>query len=131
MQENPDLIGIKTGIKKFDEISGGIQKGELGILMAQTGKGKSCALGNFGTNAWLQGKNIVLFSLEMTNAVGCLGDSQHKGIEIDKDVVMKLQLPVSACTIRTRSSRYAGFFLSRRLESIMVKIVRNNQCVLV
>lgn len=66
MQNNPNLLGIKTGIKEFDKLSGGIQNGELGILLAQTGKGKSIGLGNFGMNAFLANKNVALFSLEMT-----------------------------------------------------------------
>jgi replicative DNA helicase len=67
-QKNPDVAsGILTGIKKFDNISGGIQKGELGIVVAPTGVGKTVALGNFSMNAWnYYHKNVIFFSLEMT-----------------------------------------------------------------
>ncbi|MBW2982662.1 hypothetical protein KY343_07290, partial [Candidatus Woesearchaeota archaeon] len=67
-QKNPDLsTGILTGIRKFDKISGGIQKGELGIIMAQSGVGKTVCLGNFGMNPWyFSHKNIAFFTLEMT-----------------------------------------------------------------
>lgn len=66
LQENPLLLGVPTGIKEFDLISGGIQPGELGILLAQTGKGKTLALGNFGMHAFLERRNIIFVSLEMT-----------------------------------------------------------------
>jgi len=64
-QSNPEKLGICTGIKIFDDLSGGIYRGELAVLMAQTGVGKTMALGNFGLNAYLRGKNILLVSLEM------------------------------------------------------------------
>jgi len=66
-KENPKmLVGVPTGIKEFDELSGGIMRGEFGVVIAATGMGKSVALGNFATNAWLRGYNVLIVSLEMT-----------------------------------------------------------------
>ena len=40
-QKNPDIsTGVPTGIKKLDKISGGLQKGEFGIVIAPSGVGK-------------------------------------------------------------------------------------------
>jgi len=66
-KENPKkYAGIPTGIKEFDIIAqGGLMKGEFGIIIAETGKGKSIALINFAANAWKIGKNVLFVSLEM------------------------------------------------------------------
>ena len=66
-KENPRIFaGIPTGIKEFDALSGGLMKGEFGIVVAPTGKGKSLALGNFAANAWRDNFNVLIVSLEMT-----------------------------------------------------------------
>jgi hypothetical protein len=66
-QNNPDqLIGVPIGIKKFDKLSGGIQRGELCILLGQSGTGKSVSLGNFAMNQYLNGYDVIYFTLEMT-----------------------------------------------------------------
>ena len=67
-QESPELsTGILTGIRKFDEQSGGIQPGEFGVVIAPSGTGKTMALGNLGTNAWnYYHKNVFFVSCEMT-----------------------------------------------------------------
>ena len=46
-------------------IGGGLSGGELGIVLAPTGGGKSMALVKFGANALLDGKKVVYYSLEM------------------------------------------------------------------
>lgn len=46
-------------------IGGGLSGGELGIVLAPTGGGKSMALVKFGANAMLEGKKVVYYSLEM------------------------------------------------------------------
>lgn len=56
---------IPTGLIKYDQISGGIQKGEVGVIIAEIGGGKSVALTNFAIHAWLLGFNVHLFGLEM------------------------------------------------------------------
>ena len=68
-KDNPKMFtGIPTGIMEFDKVSGGLQRGEFGIIIAGTGVGKSIALGNFSVNAWLRGYNVMFVSLEMTKA---------------------------------------------------------------
>jgi replicative DNA helicase len=46
-------------------IGGGLSGGELGIVLAPTGGGKSMALVKFAANAMLDGKKVVYYSLEM------------------------------------------------------------------
>jgi len=69
-------VGIPTGIKQFDKVSGGLMKGELGILVGESAIGKSIGLENFGLNAWELDFNIAYFSIEMSkDAVGFRADS--------------------------------------------------------
>ena len=71
------IVGVPTGIKKFDKLSGGVMKGELGILVGESAKGKSIGLENFGLFAWEQGYNVAYFSLEMLKEqVGFRADSR-------------------------------------------------------
>jgi len=66
-QKHPEKFsGIPTGVSDFDKLSGGIMKGEFGVIIAGTGVGKSVALGNFAVNAWKRGYNVLFISLEMT-----------------------------------------------------------------
>lgn len=65
-KEHPEEMKVfPTGIKKLDKIIGGIQIGELGMVMATTGKGKSISLANFGYHAALKGHKVAYFALEM------------------------------------------------------------------
>lgn len=67
IKDNPKILaGVPTGIKRFDQLSGGLMKGEFGVVIAGTGGGKSVALTNFATNAWLKGYNVLFVSIEMT-----------------------------------------------------------------
>ena len=71
------FVGIPTGIKKFDKISGGVMKGELAIVVGESGMGKSIALENLGLFAWEAGYNVAYFSLEMTkDQIGFRADSR-------------------------------------------------------
>ena len=59
------LVGIPTGIKKFDRITGGLMKGELGIIAGESSIGKSIAMENFALHAWDTNMNIAYFTIEM------------------------------------------------------------------
>lgn len=61
---------ISTGWIPLDEITGGgLGKGELGIVIATSGAGKSFCLVHLGSNAYLQGKNVVYYTLELSQYV--------------------------------------------------------------
>ncbi len=61
-----DLLGLPTGIASLDTLSRGFQPGELTVVGARTGTGKT----SFGTQAVIEncqaGTPVMVFSLEMT-----------------------------------------------------------------
>lgn len=70
-------VGLTTGYSFFDFTTGGLRPGEMLLIGADTGSGKSMMLMNMGVNMWLQGNNmdmekdfkegcdVLYFSLEM------------------------------------------------------------------
>jgi|TARA_R100000152_G_C6761619_1_gene185773 archaellum biogenesis ATPase FlaH len=61
---------ITTGWRHVDEIcKGGLGKGELGVVIAPTGAGKSMALVHLGAKALQKGKNVVHYTLELSSTV--------------------------------------------------------------
>ena len=55
-----------TGWKPIDDITkGGLGRGELGVVIAPTGAGKSMALVHLGAQAIKAGKNVVYYTLEL------------------------------------------------------------------
>ncbi len=70
MKERPeDFIGIQTGLTVIDDVTYGAQNGELWLVAAYTGEGKSIALMNFVWHAVVkQGKNVFVATAEMPKA---------------------------------------------------------------
>ena len=61
---------VTTGWDKVDKImKKGLGKGELGVVIAPTGAGKSMALAHLGSHAVLAGKNVVHYTLELSESV--------------------------------------------------------------
>jgi replicative DNA helicase len=59
---------ISTGWHKIDKIThGGLGTGELTVVIAPTGAGKSHVLVHFGAQALKQGKNVVHITLELAD----------------------------------------------------------------
>ena len=57
---------VKTNWPIIDtHLDGGLGKGELGFVVAPAGSGKSWFLARLGTEAMLQGKNVVHFTMEL------------------------------------------------------------------
>ena len=67
----------KTGWDHIDKISkNGLGKGELGVVIAPTGAGKSMALVHLGAQALKDGKNVVHYTLELAEeTIGLRYDS--------------------------------------------------------
>jgi replicative DNA helicase len=64
---NPEsVVYIPTGFKKIDNEEGGFRYGELVYIIGRKGDGKSVLMLNLAHNAWAQGKNVILFSLEIS-----------------------------------------------------------------
>ena len=58
---------IKTGFQTLDDKIKGFRSGDLIIIAGRPAMGKTTFALNIATNSVLQGKNVLLFSLEMTN----------------------------------------------------------------
>lgn len=76
---------IPTGIKEFDHqlvLQGGLGKGELGVVIAATGTGKSHFLVEMGCSALKNGLDVVHYTLELSETqVGLRYDSNLCGID--------------------------------------------------
>tara|TARA_A100001201_G_scaffold6509_1_gene10781 strand:- start:341 stop:1693 length:1353 start_codon:yes stop_codon:yes gene_type:complete len=73
---------ISTGWEVIDELTqGGLGGGELGVIVAPAGVGKTWVLAAIGANAMKTGKHIVHYSLELNESyVGLRYDSIFTGI---------------------------------------------------
>jgi replicative DNA helicase len=61
---------ITTGWSQIDELcKGGLGKGELGVVIAPTGAGKSMALVHLGAQALKENKTVVHYTLELGDTV--------------------------------------------------------------
>lgn len=61
---------VSTGWKTIDELTkGGLGSGELGVVIAPTGAGKSMVLVHLGAQALLEGKTVVHYTLELAPTV--------------------------------------------------------------
>jgi replicative DNA helicase len=77
---------VPTGWDAIDVlIGGGLAGGELGVVIAPSGVGKSWALATIGANALRAGKKVVHYTLELNeNYVGLRYDTIYTGIEPGK-----------------------------------------------
>ena len=58
--------GVQTGIKRLDRITNGLHGGELIVIAARPGVGKSALSMNIVEHVAKQGKTVAVFSLEMS-----------------------------------------------------------------
>lgn len=65
-RKHQKIIGLPTGLKKFDAISGGLVSGRFVATLARTGIGKTWIDLLFVREAVLAGGTVMLFPLEMT-----------------------------------------------------------------
>ena len=75
---------VTTGWAKMDDLmDGGHGNGELGVVIAPTGGGKSFVLVNLGYGALKAGKNVLHYTLELSEeAVGLRYDSRITDVPI-------------------------------------------------
>ena len=115
-----DTIG--TGWDPVDEVmDGGLGKGELGVVVAPAGIGKTWCLQNIGAAAVKEGLNVVHYTLELNqNYVGLRYDTVFSGIttasikyyqdEIKKKIsqlkgtLLIKYFPTKSATVQTLSS---------------------------
>ena len=75
---------ITTGWEKIDSLTkNGLGKGELGVVIAPTGAGKSMVLAHLGSEAVKAGHNVVHYTLELSEEVtGLRYDSCISGVRL-------------------------------------------------
>jgi replicative DNA helicase len=93
-----DRATCPTGIKELDQkkvLNGGLGRGEIGIVVAPTGVGKSHWLVAMGAEALRRGKNVVHYTFELSEtAVGIRYDSNlcnipSSNVIDNKEIVLK------------------------------------------
>jgi replicative DNA helicase len=60
------VTGTPTGFRDLDELTGGLQGGNLIIVAARPSMGKSALVTNIAENAALEGYPVAIFSMEMS-----------------------------------------------------------------
>ena len=77
---------ISTGWDEIDTLCrGGLGNGELGVVIAPTGAGKSMVLVHLGAQALLQGKTVVHYTLELQDtSIGIRYDSCITGVSLSE-----------------------------------------------
>ena len=121
---------IKTGWDPVDEVmDGGLGKGELGVVVAPAGIGKTWCLQNIGAAAVKEGLDVVHYTLELNqNYVGLRYDTVFSGIttasikyyqdEIKKKIsqlkgtLLIKYFPTKSATVQTLSSHLKQIELS-------------------
>ncbi|MFH1644095.1 MAG: replicative DNA helicase [bacterium] len=61
------VTGVPSGFAQFDNMTAGMQKGDLLILAARPSMGKTALALNMAVNAWSSGHAVGIFSLEMSS----------------------------------------------------------------
>ncbi len=65
-ENNSDMQGVPTGFRDVDNLFHGLRGGDLVILAARPGVGKTSFALNLATNAAKRGTSVAFFSLEMS-----------------------------------------------------------------
>jgi len=69
LQRKEAVTGIPTGLTRFDKLTAGLQKGDLVLIAARPGQGKTALALNIAAHAALsrpEPRSVAFFSLEMT-----------------------------------------------------------------
>lgn len=97
VKEHPEFYaGIKTGFKKYDELTGGLFPAELYMVFGLSGKGKSTFMKQIGLNVSNQRKNVLhcaneenkqqIMSKYISNATGTHYRGWKLGTYSDEDM---------------------------------------------
>jgi len=128
-----DRKACPTGIPQLDRqdvLNGGLGRGEIGVVTAPTGVGKSHFLVNMGAQALRAGKNVLHYTFELTEtAVGIRYDSNL--CEIDSNDVQDNKeeirgkydnLEIGRLIIKEYPTGYASVVTLRsHIEKLMMK----------
>jgi len=137
INRNPCPTGLDV-IDGKDILRGGLGRGELGVVVAATGVGKSHWLVAMGAHALKLGKNVVHYTFELTEtSVGLRYDSNLCGISSSdvpdrKDEVLKTyetmelgrliikEYPTGAATVQTLRSHIEKLSLKGFIPSLII-----------
>jgi replicative DNA helicase len=137
INRNPCPTGLDV-IDSKDILRGGLGRGELGVVVAATGVGKSHWLVAMGAHALKLGKNVVHYTFELTEtSVGLRYDSNLCGIsssdvpDMKEDVLktyetMELgrliikEYPTGAATVQTLRSHIEKLSLKGFIPSLII-----------
>jgi len=134
-------VTCPTGIPQIDKkdvLNGGLARGELGVIIAPTGVGKSHFLVSVGAEALRVGKNVIHYTFELSEkAVGIRYDSNLCNIPsnevIDrKDEVLKIyeevefgrlvikEYPTGSATVMTIRNHIEKLLLKSFVPSLII-----------
>ncbi|MCX8008797.1 MAG: AAA family ATPase [Patescibacteria group bacterium] len=139
-------IPITTGITKLDEImSGGLGKGELGLVVGGTGSGKSMFLTWLATQAAKKGYTVFYYTMELSEVeigkrvdacltgiplnilVHNLDKIEEKAKEMEGTLIIK-EYPMKQCSIQTlRSHISKEIAISNKPDIIFIDYVDTMQ----
>ena len=92
---------VSTGWGRIDKVmKGGLGKGELGVVVAPTGAGKSHALVHLGSSAVMAGKTVAHYTMELSEEVigqrydSCITGYPLSGLTAFKDTIKETCLNV-------------------------------------
>ena len=130
-----------TGISELDKkdvLNGGLGRGEIGVITANTGVGKSHFLVSLGAEALRRGKNIIHYTFELSeNAVGLRYDSNfcsipsNEVIERKSEIIQKYQdmdlgrliiksYPTGSATVTTLRSHIEKLLLKSFVPNMII-----------
>ena len=130
-----------TGIAQLDQkdiLDGGLGRGEIGVITAPTGVGKSHFLVHIGSEALKRGKNVIHYTFELTEtSVGIRYDSNLCGIPSTdvrdkKDFVLKQydsldlgkliikEFPTGSATVSTLKNHIEKLMLKSFVPSLII-----------
>jgi len=89
-EDNIQAVSIPIGIAPLDDkLKGGLRRGELGVVVASLGVGKSMALVHFGAAAYRKGKRVAHFTFE-NSWEETQARYMHNLLEIESDALAKM-----------------------------------------
>jgi len=116
-------FAIPTGWPVLDNIiDGGHGAGELGVVIAPTGAGKSQVLVNIGASALKSGKNVVHYTMELSDRViGKRYDACISGFQIN-------ELPIYKEEVKEQISKVSGNLVIKYypMNKITVQTISNH-----
>ena len=126
-----DLVGMSTGLTELDDISGGMKGGQLWVVGAKPSRGKSVLMCQFAVEAILQGRVVVIFSLEMTThevvsrLICCMARVDYGVLTTPKSATKSdLEKIKRVCKILAESKLYINSSANQTMASIEAECQR-------